>query len=114
MAGPSGADPAVRHYSHDAWNSVSATLQLPAKGAVDGRAGAGPDPRRAGGAAQLLVAFPILAQSVADRRTANSEWAADLGEELRQRSRRQAAGPAPQRGRARPAASTPNWPAATP
>ena len=36
MAGPSGADPLVRHYSHDAWNSVSCTITLPAKGAVMG------------------------------------------------------------------------------
>ena len=28
MAGPSGADATVRHYSHDAWNSVSATIKL--------------------------------------------------------------------------------------
>src|ERR1035437_6902566 len=27
MAGPSGADPVVRHYSHDAWNSASATIR---------------------------------------------------------------------------------------
>ena len=34
MAGPSGADAAMRHYSHDAWNSVSSTIKLPTKGAV--------------------------------------------------------------------------------
>ena len=36
MAGPSGADPAARHYSHDAWNSISATIKLPVKGAAMG------------------------------------------------------------------------------
>ena len=36
QAGPSGADLTVRHYSHDAWQSVSDTLKLPAKGAVLG------------------------------------------------------------------------------
>lgn len=36
MAGPSGADPVARHYSHDAWNSISATIILPVRGAVLG------------------------------------------------------------------------------
>ncbi|HEY3408185.1 MAG TPA: SCO6880 family protein, partial [Propionicimonas sp.] len=83
MAGPSGADLALRHYSHDAWNSVSATVKLPARGAVIGAlapvlAPTEPEERRS-----LLVAFPILAQTAADRQTASAEWAADMGEELR-------------------------------
>ena len=36
MAGPSGAEALVRHYTHDAWSSVSATLTLPARGAAIG------------------------------------------------------------------------------
>ncbi|SDS99876.1 hypothetical protein SAMN04488543_2812 [Friedmanniella luteola] len=87
LAGPSGADPVARHYSHDAWNSVSVTLQLPTKGAVLGALAPVLTPGEAGERRSLLVAFPILAQSVADRRTANNEWAADLGEELRARAR---------------------------
>lgn len=83
MAGPSGADLALRHYSHDAWNSISATMKLPARGAVIGAlapvlAPTEPEERRS-----LLVAFPILAQTTADRQTASAEWAADMGEELR-------------------------------
>jgi hypothetical protein len=27
-AGPSGADLTARHYSHDAWHSISATVKL--------------------------------------------------------------------------------------
>ena len=44
-------------------------------------------PGEAGERRSFLVAFPILRQSVADRRTANSEWAADLGEELRRKAK---------------------------
>jgi hypothetical protein len=32
MAGPSGADATVRHYNHDAWNSISSTIKLPNRG----------------------------------------------------------------------------------
>lgn len=83
MAGPSGADLAMRHYSHDAWNSISATIKLPARGAVIGAlapvlAPTEPDERRS-----LLVAFPILGQTTADHHTASAEWAADMGEALR-------------------------------
>ena len=74
-AGPSGADPTVRHYSHDAWNSVSATLTLPARGRRDRSARAGPDPVGAGRASQLpgVVPDPGLSRSrTAGRRTASS------------------------------------------
>jgi hypothetical protein len=87
MAGPFGADSAVRYYSHDAWNSVSATIKLPAKGSVIGALAPVLTPGEAGERRSFLVAFPILRQSVADRRTANSEWAADLGEELRRKAK---------------------------
>jgi hypothetical protein len=83
LAGPSGADPVVRHYSHDAWNTVTATVKLPVKGAVIGSLAPILTPGEAGERRSFLVAYPILRQSAADRRTANSEWAADLGEELR-------------------------------
>jgi hypothetical protein len=83
MAGPSGADLAMRHYSHDAWNSISATIKLPARGAVIGALAPVLTPTEAEERRCLLVAFPILAQSAADRQTASAEWAADVGEELR-------------------------------
>jgi hypothetical protein len=87
MAGPSGADPLVRYYSHDAWNSVSCTITLPAKGAVMGALAPVLTPGEAGERRSFLVAYPILQQTTADRRTANSEWAADLGEELRHKAK---------------------------
>jgi hypothetical protein len=83
QAGPSGADAVVRHYSHDAWNSTSATVKLPARGAVIGALAPILVPTESGERRSLMVAFPILAASTADRQTANSEWAADMGETLR-------------------------------
>lgn len=87
LAGPSRADPVVRHYSHDAWNSVSATLKLPARGAVMGALAPVLTPGEVGERRSFLVAYPVLRQGAADRRAANSEWAADLGEELRAKAK---------------------------
>lgn len=83
MAGPSGADPVVRHYSHDAWNSISSTIKLPDKGAAMGALAPVLTPGEPGERRSFMVAYPILRQSAADRQTANSEWAADLGSALR-------------------------------
>ncbi|WP_460838068.1 SCO6880 family protein [Nocardioides marmoraquaticus] len=83
MAGPSGADPVVRHYSHDAWNSISSTIKLPDKGAAMGALAPVLTPGEPGERRSFMVAYPILRQSTADRQTANSEWAADLGSALR-------------------------------
>ena len=83
MAGPSGADLAMRHYSHDAWNSISATIMLPARGAVMGALAPILTPTEPGERRSLVTAYPILAQTTADRQTASAEWSADMGEELR-------------------------------
>ena len=85
MAGPSGADVVLRHYSHDAWNSVSATVKLPDKGAAMGALAPVLAPGEPGERRSMVVAFPILRQTAADRQTANSEWAADMGAGLRAR-----------------------------
>lgn len=87
MAGPSGADTLVRHYSHDAWNSVSATVRLPAKGVVMGALAPILTPAHPGERRSFMVAFPILRQTVADRQTASSEWSADLGDALREKAK---------------------------
>jgi hypothetical protein len=87
MAGPSGADQLVRHYSHDAWNSVSATVKLPVKGAVMGALAPVLTPTESGERRSFVVSFPIMRQQVADRRSASSEWAADLGEALRDKAK---------------------------
>ena len=67
MAGPSGADPLARHYSHDAWNSISATLKLPAQGAVLGALAPVLTPTTAGERRCFLVAYPILSPTKATR-----------------------------------------------
>lgn len=85
MAGPSGADPLVRHYSHDAWNSVSATIKLPATGAVMGALAPILTPSEAGERRSFAVAYPIVPASKADRASGNAEWAADTAEALRGR-----------------------------
>ncbi|MDI9627469.1 MAG: PrgI family protein [Acidobacteriota bacterium] len=83
QAGPSGAEPAIRHYTHDAWNSISATIKLPDKGAALGALAPVLVPSEPGERRSVLVAFPILGQAAAQRNTANSEWAADMGASLR-------------------------------
>lgn len=87
MAGPSGADVVARHYSHDAWNSISATIRLPIKGAVLGALAPVLTPTEPGERRSFLVAFPILSQSAASRQTASREWAADMGQGLRERAK---------------------------
>ncbi|WP_295703049.1 SCO6880 family protein, partial [Lapillicoccus sp.] len=87
MAGPSGADPVARHYSHDAWNSVSATITLPVRGAVLGALAPVLTPTTPGERRSYLVAYPILSQQKAARQSATSEWTTDMGEGLRQKAR---------------------------
>lgn len=86
MAGPSGADTAVRHYSHDAWDSVSATVKLPTKGAVVGALAPVLAPTELGERRSVMVAFPILTQAVAERKADNAEFASEMGNELRRRA----------------------------
>ena len=86
MAGPSGADTAVRHYSHDAWESVSSTIKLPAKGALIGALAPVLTPAEAGERRSVMVAFPILTQTVAERTADNAEFASDMGNELRRKA----------------------------
>src|SRR3954453_6389890 len=83
MAGPSGPDAVARHYSHDAWNSVSSTIKLPVRGAVMGALAPILTPSESGERRSFMVAFPIVAQSKAERQSGNAEWAADTAEALR-------------------------------
>lgn len=82
----SGAETVARHYVHDAWCSIAATITLPARGAVLGALApvlvpTEPQERRC-----LLVVFPVVTQTVADRQSQSVEWSADLAEALRARA----------------------------
>jgi len=83
MAGPSGADVVMRHYSHDAWNSVSATVKLPDKGACLGALAPVLTPGEPGERRSFVVVYPILSATAADRQTATGEFHADMAEGLR-------------------------------
>lgn len=74
MAGASGADATVRHYSHDAWNSISSTIKLPTRGVVMGALAPILTPSEPGERRSFVVAYPIMSQSKADRQSGNSEW----------------------------------------
>lgn len=86
MAGPSGADAGARHYSHDAWDSVSSTVKLPAKGAVIGALAPVLTPTESGERRSFMVAFPILTQHHAERTADNAEFASDMAGELRRKA----------------------------
>jgi hypothetical protein len=88
MAGPSGADATVRHYSHDAWNSISSTIKLPSRGAVMGALAPILTPSESGERRSFVVAFPIVSQTKADRHSGNAEWAADLAEGMNEKLQR--------------------------
>ena len=83
LAGPAGAAASTRHYAHDAWSSVSATVRLPDSGAVMGALAPVLTPSEPGERRSFVVAYPVLEQQAADRQSATREWSADLGEELR-------------------------------
>ncbi len=85
MAGPSGADQAMRHYSHDAWNSISNTIKLPDKGALMGALAPVLMPSVGGERRSLLVAYPVVDQGQAERRASSAQWGADMGEGLKER-----------------------------
>ncbi len=87
MAGPSGADPVVRHYSHDCWNSISATIKLPDKGAVMGALAPILVPTEPAERRSFVVAFPVLTQARAERQTRSSETGADIADALREKGK---------------------------
>lgn len=85
-AGVAHAEAEPRRYRHGGWVSASSALLLPGRGAALGAL----EPVLSGGQLgerrRLLVAFPVLPPDLAERRTASREWAADLGDGLRDRA----------------------------
>ncbi len=83
QAGSAGAQLAARHYRHDAWWSIASTLQLPAKGAQMGALAPVLRPTEPGERRSMVVVYPIVPASRADRQTMSGEWKADIAENLR-------------------------------
>ena len=84
QAGPSGADTLARWYAHDAWNSTSVGLVLPARGVLMGALAPILTPSEAMERRTLVVAYPIKTHQAAERETGKGEWVADMGEALRE------------------------------
>jgi len=75
-----------RRYAHGGFVSVSSALLLPTRGAALGALGPVLSGGLVGERRSLLVGFPVLPPGLAERRTASREWAADLGDGLRDRA----------------------------
>ncbi|SER27696.1 SCO6880 family protein [Microlunatus flavus] len=85
-AGPAHTNTAPLSYAHDAWESASVSVLLPARGATLGALAPVLSGGTVGERRCLLVAYPVITATVADRVTASREWAADLGDGLRTRA----------------------------
>jgi hypothetical protein len=87
-AGPSTAHTEMRHYSHDAWSSVTDTILLPDQGAILGALAPVFVPSAPGERRAVTVFYPAMSQSKADKVTGREEMSAIVGSELRRRSGR--------------------------
>jgi len=87
-AGPSTAHTEMRHYSHDAWSSVTDTILLPDQGAILGALAPVFVPSAPGERRSVTVFYPAMSQSKADKVTGREEMSAIVGSELRRRSGR--------------------------
>ena len=85
-AGPAHAEAKPRCYGHDGWQSASVSVLLPPRGAALGALAPVLSGEVEGERRCLLVGFPVVTATVADRVTASREWAADLGDGLRTRA----------------------------
>jgi hypothetical protein len=84
QAGPSGAELVARHYSHDAWNSVSCAIKLPPKGAVVGALAPVLSPTKPGERRSLAVVYSLVPERVADRQSEAAQTRASVAEGLRE------------------------------
>ncbi|MCW2530152.1 MAG: conserved rane protein of unknown function [Pseudonocardiales bacterium] len=85
--GPSSTpNPERRHYSHDAWHTVTCTILLPDKGAVMGALAPVFTPTTAGERRCVTVFFEPISHAKADRMVGNESMSADLSAEMRRKS----------------------------
>jgi hypothetical protein len=84
-AGPSNAATAMRSYRHGEWESVTATILLPRKGAVMGALARALVPSQIGERRALTVFFKPIAQHLADRSTEKAEMTATMAAEVRRK-----------------------------
>src|SRR5690606_36113024 len=82
---PSVAMPAIRHYTHDAWHSVSATVALPGRGVLMGALAPMLTPALAGERRSFTVCYPVLTQRVADRQVGKATMVAEVTSGVRAR-----------------------------
>lgn len=82
LAGPGQADNAMRHYSHDVWDSTSITIKLPTKGAVMGAVDPILTPSHPGERRCFTVVYPIVKMAKAERESDRREFTADLADEV--------------------------------
>ena len=87
-AGPSTAHPELRHYHHDAWNSVTDTILLPEQGAVLGALAPVFVPSAAGERRSVTVFYSAISATAADKLTGRDEMSAIVGGELRRKTGR--------------------------
>ena len=87
-AGPSSAHTEIRHYSHDAWTSVTDTILLPDQGAILGALAPVFVPSAPGERRSVTVFFPAMSQTGADKLVGREEMSAITGDELRRRTGR--------------------------
>lgn len=84
-AGPTTATTAMRSYRHGEWESITATVLLPRKGAVMGSLARALVPSRVGERRALTVFFRPVGQAVADRTTRRAEISATMASEVRRK-----------------------------
>ncbi len=85
-AGPTSAPAAARrHYTHDAWSTVSCTVLLPEQGAVMGALAPVFTPSVAGERRSATVFFQALPRRRADRLVGRESMSADTAADLRRR-----------------------------
>jgi hypothetical protein len=86
-AGPTSTpNPEARHYSHDAWQSVTCTILLPDKGAVMGALAPVFTPTTAGERRSVTVFFEPIPGHKAERIVDNESMSSDLAASVRRRS----------------------------